>query len=107
MTDELREMLTKVPHPWKFIVPPSRNCNELAVAAVNALPSLLTRLAELEEALRPFAEVGGYIERETIGYADDDRFMLTVKDAYGKHHGLTGIDYSAFLHARAALDGEG
>lgn len=66
---------------------------------------LRRRLAELEKALKPFADAGAYLKSETIGYDADDDIWITVQDSAGKTHGLLKLKFADF--SRAALDGEG
>lgn len=61
----------------------------LAVAAVNALPELLAMVKRLEEALKPFAAVGGRVSADT----NDERHIWPIG----------GITAGDFRRARAAL----
>ena len=84
--------------------------SDLTVANLPEVCRLRRRIAELEAALRPFAEAGAYLKSETIGYEPDDKIWLTVKDQCGKSHGLIEVEYGAFQGAALTLsgaDGEG
>lgn len=84
----------------------------LIVAAVNALPSLLDtteeaerlrkRVAELEEGLRPFAEIarGEVWER----FIADSQMVLRISNGGGSRH-LTFINAECFQVARTLLKG--
>ena len=61
----------------------------LIVAAVNALPELLAKVKRLEEALKPFAAVGGRVSADT----NDERHIWPIG----------GITAGDFRRARAAL----
>lgn len=60
------------------------------------------RIKALEEALRPFADFGEYLELETEGFSNADELHLVVEDTGFR---LEKFYVGAFRRARAALSG--
>lgn len=54
----------------------------------------------LREALRPFGDVGEYLESETEGFSDEDELELTVEG-----HKLFEVRVGYFRNARLQTDG--